>query len=126
MDQYDFRDLNTLATNLVNVDRIHISKTTIDGILPFVRHSSKLMKIRVNCLSGANGTYFKDGSIDVQALNNERIQLPFACILTIYVAESIFLRTKRTMAVTECSLVQLKRTHAYEWTHQFYREESLE
>lgn len=126
MDQYDFRDLNTLASNLVNVDRIHISKTTIDGILPFVRRSSKLMKIRVNCLSGVNETYFKDGAIDVQALNNERIQLPAACILTIYVAESIFLRTKRTMAVTECSLVQLKRTHAYEWTHQFHREESLE
>lgn len=121
MDEEDFRDLDTLASNLVNVERIHISKTTINGILPFVRRSPNLMRIRVNCLSEAGGKFFENGFIDVRALDNERQQLAGACILTIYVEESIFLHTKHLSPdmVTECTLVQLKRVQAYEWTHQF-------
>lgn len=120
MEQEDFHDLETLADNLAGVERIYISKAKMDGILPFIRRSPKLKKIKVNCLSKVDGKFFKNGVIDVAALNNERKQLAGACILTIYVAEKYFLRTKWANLKTECSLIQLKRAEAYEWNHQFY------
>lgn len=107
------RNLETLASSLTNVERIHIWRAKFDDILPFIRRSAKVKEIRIDRLEG--GYYMKNNIIDVKALNNLRKQLIRASRITLYVREEVFLATKLTKT-TKSPMIILKRT--FEWPHQ--------
>lgn len=107
------RNLETLASSLTNVERIHIWRAKFDDILAFIRRSPKVNEIRIDRLE--DGYYFKNNIIDVKALNNLRKQLIRASKMTLYVREEVFLATKLTKT-TKSSMIILKRT--FEWPHR--------
>lgn len=107
------RNLETLASSLTNVERIHIRRAKFDDILPFIRRSPKVKEIRIDRLK--DGYYMKNNIIDVKTLNNLRKQLIRASKITLYVREEVYLATKLTRT-TKSSMIILKRT--FEWPHQ--------
>lgn len=81
-------DLEYLAEKCVRLGRLYLGAQTIDHILPFVRRSPNLNKIKAF-------TEIKESfSIDIVALNREREKLPAAQKLDIYGPDGIFLTTK--------------------------------
>ncbi|XP_055298555.1 uncharacterized protein LOC129566540 [Sitodiplosis mosellana] len=112
-----FQNFESIAKNLMNVERVYVEKARIEDIVTFVHFAPKIKEIKVRWIQ--DGTNFKDGVIDLPALNKERKRLPGACKVTVYVKENIFLSTKWATAKTELSLVRLKRTAAVDWVHRF-------
>lgn len=114
-ENVQFEDPETAAGNLPNVERIHFKRTEIQNILSFINHFGKVNKIRIDEV--LPGTHFKNGVIDVAALNAEREQRERTSKVTVYVDEKVFLATKWSKKPTECPLVHLKKHSAYEWEH---------
>lgn len=115
--ELDFNKLRNVLEHFGNVERIFFEETTSNKIVDLVQRFAKVKEIKVNELR--EGTHFNDGVVDVSALNNERKHLEGACKTTIYVSEAIFLATKWAMAKIEFSLIELKRSEAVDWKHQF-------
>lgn len=111
----DHVDIDSVSKNLANIERINFEKCKAIAVLPFLRYSPKVKEIKVDKLK--EGTYFKNGIIDLSALNKERKALAGTCKVTIYVEEDIFLSTKFAITKTEYNMVTLKRSKAVEWTH---------
>lgn len=112
-------DLAHLPDTLTNLKRLYFLEATCDDILPFIRRSTKLAKIRVNRLY--HGKHFEDNKniLDLLALNKEREKLAFAKRVTIYVKEDIYLPTKWALKQTEFSFIELKRIDSYDWSMAF-------
>lgn len=106
-----------MAKSLINVQRVFFDFATSDDIIPFIRYAPKVKEIKVDRLK--RGRYFKEGVVNLAALNKERKELACANKITIYVSENVFLSTKMAIMKTEYSLVTLKRAYAVEWTHQW-------
>lgn len=102
---------------LMNVRRIDIFEGSIDMTLPFIRSCSKLEQIRIKRLR--NGTYSKDGIINLVALNNERTKLSNAHKITIFVREDVFLKNKWQQAIN-FSLIALKRNVSWDKNYLFH------
>ncbi|XP_055306167.1 uncharacterized protein LOC129570540 [Sitodiplosis mosellana] len=116
-DEY-FENWQSMATNLVNIERIYFMQAKADVIASFMRYAPKLKEIKVQYLLG--GTHFERGGvINLSGLNKERKRLAGACKVTIYVDENVFLSTKFAKAKIEFSLVILKRVQAVDWTPGF-------
>lgn len=107
----DFEDLETVAKNLVNVERINFIRIKSDTIIPILRHAPRVKDIKVDHLD--EGTHFKNDVINLFALNEERKTLARACKVTIYVDEKCFLSTKWATSNIDLSLVTLKRNEAF-------------
>lgn len=109
-----------LANDLINLKGIHFIRASIDDIMPFIKRSVKMQKIKVNRL--AAGIHFNTRTkvIDLLALNGEREKLPDAAKITLYVDEEIYLATKWAMKENDFGLIRLKRETSFEWYHDFY------
>lgn len=110
------KGLTALPIHLSNLKRIHFSSATLADVVILVSQAESLGKIQIE--------QFEDGLnwnkiIDLIALNNEREKLQAAENLTIYVREDIYLATKWAYIETKLSLIELKRTDAYNWDHAF-------
>lgn len=112
--------LKALENNFNNIDRICMVYAEFVDILPFIRFSRRIKQIGVCHFRQTDDIYFKDGIIDVIALNKERKKLKGAGKITIYVEEKLFLATKWAIGISVDSLVQLKRSIARERKHCFY------
>lgn len=102
MSGANLKDLEILASSLVNLERLTLSNITINDILPFVRCSPKLYRIQAN---------FNEGSLNLYNLNIEREKLAAARKIIIYVSDNVFLATKwSTMyGVINFSFIEMRR-----------------
>lgn len=107
----DFEDLDTIAKALINVERIHFNQIKSNSIIPFLRYAPKVKTIKIDHLH--EGLHFKNGIINVVALNNIRKKLRSAANITIYIEEKHFLMTKWATPNVDLSLVTLKRNEAF-------------
>lgn len=105
----DIKHPTALAANIPNVKLIHIRNARIEDILPFIRLSPSVEKIRVECLMKEGDIHLKNDVIDLVALNKERQSLIGAHKITLHVKESIFLATKWSAMEIDCSLIRIKR-----------------
>lgn len=110
-------DLEHLPDTLTNLARLYFLEASSNDILPFIRRSSKLSKIKINRLH--SGEFFEENILDLPALNREREKLIFARKIIIYVNEEIFLTTKWALKQTEFSLIEMKRIDSYDWNMAF-------
>lgn len=112
-------DLETAASNLSMLERIHFKFASLDDICPFIRQARRVKRIKVENL--LEGTDFSIGSnvINLVALNKERKKLPNCVKVTIYVKEKVYLATKWALRETDYSAIRLKREESYEWIHDF-------
>lgn len=107
-------EMDILAKNLKNLERILIKNAGFSDILPFISHSKKLNRFKLTPKT-ENG--FKDDILDLVKLNNSREKLKGAWKLCIYVPDNIFLKTKWSLKNGNINLntVEMKRTDSYEW-----------
>lgn len=106
-------DFTSVAKNLVNLEKVSFVEATLNDILPFVSHSRKLKEIDVkfqfkDTTTEEKGRFSHD-AIDMPMLNEERRKLASSHRLTIFICESVYLRTKWSMRDTILELVRLKR-----------------
>lgn len=112
-------DLEILPYNLINFKRIHFYAASIDDIMPLIKRSVKMQRIKVDILEG--GVHFNENTkvIDLLTLNRTREQLTDAKKMTLYVTDRIYLATKWAMKGTDFGFIRLKRLSSYEWHHDF-------
>lgn len=105
-------DLEVLANRCIKLERLYFGSHTIDHILPFIRRSAKLNKIKA--FSKINTNF----SIAISNLNEQREKLDGARKLIIYVPDNIFLATKWNARNGDVNLsrVELRRGDSYEFT----------
>lgn len=116
-----------LAKNLINLERIYFFMASCDDILPFIRHSIKLNKIRIECV--LDRAQRNANILNLSALNIEREKLENAWKVKIYVKENIYLPTKWTMREINFDFVEMKRIFSFEWgrlNHRFRFREPLD
>ncbi|XP_055295658.1 uncharacterized protein LOC129565148 [Sitodiplosis mosellana] len=89
----------------INLQRLFILTTSVDDILPFIRHSPHLVQIEIG--------WFKEKSIDLQALNKERKNLKGAQKVTIYVEEYAYLATKWASTEINVSFITIRRCDSH-------------
>lgn len=104
--------------SFVNIERIYLKTRDFNNILPFIRRSSKLKEIKIWMCS--TGGYIHDGVIDLHALNEERQKCRNATKITIYIRENIYLKTKRTISMTNLSRIELRRAETRVWDLELY------
>lgn len=105
-------DLEALAQKCVKLERLYFGSHTIDHLLPFIRRSVKLNKVKAFSKIKTNF------SIAIANLNAQREKLTGAHKLIIYVPDNIFLATKWAAQNGDInlSLVELRRGDSYEFT----------
>lgn len=111
-----YNDLKPLAIDLINVERVYFWKAAPKHILPFIRHSKKLKKIKIQNLDDENGL---GRILNLSKMNRVRGKLNGARKVTIYVKESTFLATKWATNNEEFEYVEIKQTESYHWEHHF-------
>lgn len=101
----------TLAKSLPKLERLGLGWgfMSVDAILPFIRHSSRL-KI-IEC------PYFSDEAINLFTLNQERKKLANACQICISVPENVYLREKWKPRNLKLDLVEITR---FELNYDFF------
>lgn len=111
-------DMNILANSLVHLQRLYLNDVSIDYLMPFIRQSSNLKKIKIlpKC-----DVHFNGGTLKPITLNREREKLADARKVTIYVPDHVFLRTKwaHNNGDTNLNLVEMKRCDSIEWDDHF-------
>lgn len=112
------KQLNILASRLTNVQRIHVRQAKLTDILPFIQRSPKIKEIRIDQLLD-DGHFYKNGIVDLMALNRLRKQLAHASKITLYIEEDALLANKWAAMDTMSQLIDLKRK--YEWPHRTHR-----
>lgn len=109
-------DMEILANNLTNLQRLFLQNATFNDLLPFIRHS---MKLRVVKFFPKESEDKEDGTeaLKIITLERERLKLMTARKVTIYVPDDIFLATKWTLNYgdTNMNSVEMKRTHSYSY-----------
>lgn len=103
MNGANLKDLEILASELENLERLSLSNIKADDILPFVRCSPKLYRIQAN--------FNEHSSLNLYKLNVERIKLAAARKIIIYVSDHLFLATKWTQkyGVIDLDLIEMRR-----------------
>lgn len=84
-DGFTSTEIETLAINLVNLEKVTVWPSTSDELLPFMQHSIKLTKLYV---------YLVDGILNLAQLNAVRESIFESRKTIIYVKDNIFLPTK--------------------------------
>lgn len=114
-------DMDILANHLIKIERLYVKNATLDDILPFIRRSTNLNKIKVNKIKAfaRSETSFENGILNLVRLNKEREKLIGARKLLIFVPDNIFLRTKWATkdGDTNLSLVEMRRGDSYDWKY---------
>lgn len=118
--KFDYENFNfdSVASSLIDVERVYFNCTKTDAIVSFMRFAPNLKEIKVD--SFKIGGHFKNDYIDLFALNRERESLAEAKKITMYVNEGVYLSTKmKNFMKTELSLLTLKRVETLEWVRIF-------
>lgn len=106
----EYIDLDILAKKCTKLERLYFGDHTIEDILPFIRRSVGLKKIKA--FHQTNGNF----SIDIAYMNEERKKLTRTNAVIIYVPDNIFLQTKWTKnGDVNLSLVELRRGDSCEF-----------
>ncbi|XP_031635570.1 uncharacterized protein LOC116348651 [Contarinia nasturtii] len=108
------RDMEILANALIKLERLYIFVSNIDEIMPFIRRSPKLNKIKFIPL--------KEGVVlNLTMLNAERAKLIGARKITIYTRDDVFLATKWTTrnGDTNLSFIEMRRLDSIVWNCTF-------
>ncbi|XP_031623885.1 uncharacterized protein LOC116341132 [Contarinia nasturtii] len=109
-------DFVILANGLEELERLYITSASIDHIVPFIRRSKKLNKIKL--------LHLKEGGVlNLRMLNDERAKLAGARKIIIYTSDDIFVATKWATrnGDTNLSLLEMRRSYSYEWRHHYER-----
>lgn len=112
-------DPEAMATNLVNLKRLWVCSARPEEIIPFIRKSTELDKIRVDSFQDENHHGEDSYITDLQAMNRERQQLPDACKVTLYVYEKQYLATKWALTETNFGMIRMKRRESFRWVEHF-------
>lgn len=83
---YAGTDLEMLAKGLPKLEHFVISSGQIETILPFIRHSKKLITIKIG--------YLELDNLDLLSLNKERKKLQNACQISIHLDDDAYLHPK--------------------------------
>lgn len=113
--KHSISDYWTLSTSLTNLERPQIWQASSDDILPFIRESVKLHKIKMDFLGSGAHFDVQTNIFDLRAFNQERQHLIGARKLTIYVKEKIYLATKWKLTETNLGLIRLNREESCDW-----------
>lgn len=108
--------MNVLAESLTNLEMLYIiDVTSVDVIMPFVRKSIKLSKVKIIPKDGINF------NLNLEMLNNQRTKLSGARKIIIYTRDDVFLDTKFSTrnGETNLSLIEMKRADSFEWEPRF-------
>ncbi|XP_031632434.1 uncharacterized protein LOC116346492 [Contarinia nasturtii] len=108
--------MEILANGLTKLERFYIDRASIEDIMPFIRRSPKLNKIKFIPL------FFPIGeALNLTMLNAERAKLAGARKITIYTRDDVFLATKWTTrnGDTNLSFIEMRRSDSYEWNPYF-------
>lgn len=109
-------DIDTLAKNLKNLQRIFFYQANYDDIVPFFRYTTNLRMINIRRMIGFE---CDESFLDLRRLNRARKQLKNASKITVYVKENLFLKTKFAIDTVNYPMVELKLIESYEWQHHF-------
>lgn len=109
----ELHDINGVAKKCVNLEKILTRQATIDQILPFIRQSPKLIRIKVYQLS--LGTHFNRNILDILSkVNKERKQLKGASKITLYVSDTVYVATKYAIRqINRLDMIEIKRAESY-------------
>lgn len=105
---YKYISIESLATNVMNIERVFILQATLLQILHLVRRLSKLKEIKIYHLRDRI-------ALDVVMLNKARRNLHGATRLIIYLREKYYLATKWTYGNQNTELIVLKRLESTTW-----------
>lgn len=107
-------DMDILARLLGGLKRVFLFNASLADILPFIRCSVNLMKIKVY---PKDETSFTDGILNLAVLNKEREKLPGARKVMIYVPDKMFLKTKWAVkdGNIDFDFVEMQRYDLYSW-----------
>ncbi|XP_031633813.1 uncharacterized protein LOC116347378 [Contarinia nasturtii] len=109
-------DMGILANGLTKLERLYIKKGTIDDIMPFIRRSPKLNKIKF-----IPPHFWMRGNFNLTMLNEERAKLAGARKIIFYTRDDVFLATKWTTrnGDTNLSHIEIRRSDSLEWNHHY-------
>lgn len=104
--------MKILANRLKSLERIYFKHASFEDFLPFVCQSVNLRKIKIDFIENKD----KTGHIlHLNDMNEERKKLKNARKIMLYVEETIFLATKWNIGITDCKLIEMRRTEALDW-----------
>ncbi|XP_031639406.1 uncharacterized protein LOC116351446 [Contarinia nasturtii] len=111
-------DIEHLARSLATLERLYVKDASIDDIVPFIRLSPTLKKMKV---IPRDRKSFNGAMLDIAKLNKERAELTGARKLTIYTRDDVFLTTKWNTkdGNIDQSFLKIRRMDSYEWEHQY-------
>lgn len=107
---------DVLVMHWTNLNRISFHLIASHDILPFIRHSTKLKKMKIQYLSDSKNC---QNILNLSNLNDEREKLHGASKVTIYVNEEVYLATKWAMNGTDFNLIEIRRASSDEWGYHF-------
>lgn len=97
-------DLEKMAKNLAHLERLHIFCSTIDELLPFIRHSKRLKELGVICVLRS-----KIDVADLRFFDEERQKFAGACPISIIVKEGNYLPAKWSTKNLNLNHVKIER-----------------
>lgn len=106
-------DMEYLAKHLKKIERLDLVRNaTCEHVLPFIRNSVNLRKIRL-------GSDF--GHLKLGVFNEQRSKLINARSTTIYVPDNIYLNMKwgYNYGETNFNAIKMRRTTSYDWNHHY-------
>ncbi|XP_031633806.1 uncharacterized protein LOC116347373 [Contarinia nasturtii] len=114
LDRSKAKDMEILANGLIKLERLYIDLASFDDIMPFIRRSPKLNKIKF--LPRNKGVI-----LNLTLLNIERAKLVGARKIIIYTRDDVFLATKWTTrnGDTNLSFIEMIRSDSLEWNHHY-------
>lgn len=107
-------DMEYLAKHLQQLERLDlIQNASSEHILPFIRHSVNLTKIRVGSDAGF--------PLTLRKFSEERTKLINARKVTIYVPDNLYLNLKWNFNYggTDFDAIKIRRTTSYDWNHRY-------
>ncbi|XP_031633831.1 uncharacterized protein LOC116347394 [Contarinia nasturtii] len=109
-DGSNSKDMDIIANGLTKLERLYIKWASIDEIMPFIRRSPKLNKIKF--IPEDSGVV-----LNLAMLNEERAKLAGARKIIIYTRDDVFLATKWTTrnGDTNLNFIEMRRADSYDW-----------
>ncbi|XP_031639055.1 uncharacterized protein LOC116351136 [Contarinia nasturtii] len=103
-------DMEILANGLTKLERLYIRRGGIDDIMPFIRRSLKLNKIKF--IPRYDGVV-----LNLAMMNEERAKLSGARKIIIYTRDDVFLATKwtTTNGDTNLNFIEMRRWNSIKW-----------
>lgn len=99
----EIKDMEILAKNLTNIERLRVRCFVLDFITPFICYSKRLKTLE------ADSHYDENEYLDLYALNEERKKLGNACQVSVGLCEFWYLRTKWKSNVSYFSHIKITR-----------------